>query len=86
MPHTVTIESLTQCKSPYGQASVEIDSFSIQGIPLTIVQCASAQQTTALSKVHSFKLPNKSKKTKTNQVGGVSLVGRGSVTRYRGNP
>ena len=50
----------------YGQASVEIDSFSVQGIPLTTLQCASALKTTALSQVHSFKLPNKSKKTKTN--------------------
>ena len=51
-----------------------------------MVQCASAQKMTPLSKVHSFKLPNKSEKTKTNQVGGVSLVGRGSVARYNGEP
>ena len=77
---------LPQCKSPYGQASIEIDSCGVQGIPLTIVQCAIAQETAALSKVHPLKLLNKSKNTKTNQVGGVSSVGRGSVARYRGNP
>ena len=86
VPHTIQIASLPQCKSPYGQANMEIDSFGVQGIPLTMVQCASAQKTTALSKVHSFKLPNKSKKTKTNQVGGVSSIGRGSVAIYSGEP
>lgn len=83
---TVKTASLPQCKSPYGQASVEIDSCGVQGIPLTTVQCAIAQETAALSKVHPLKLLNKSKKTKTNQVGGVSSVGRGLVARYRGNP
>ena len=83
---TVKTASLPQCKSPYGQASMEIDSFGVQDIPLTTVQCTIAQETAVLSKVHPLKLFNKSKKTKTNQVGGVSSVGRGSVTKYRGNP
>ena len=83
---TVKIASLMQCKIPYSQASMKIDSFGVQGIPLMTVQCASAQETTALSEVHPFKLLNQSKKTKTNQVGGVSSVVRGSVARYRGNP
>ena len=63
---TVKTASLPQCKSPYGQASVEIDSCGVQGIPLMIVQCVIAQETAALSKVHPLKLLNKSKKTKTN--------------------
>ena len=39
---TVKTASLPQCKSPYGQASMEIDSFGVQGIPLMTVQCAIA--------------------------------------------
>ena len=83
---TIKTTSQLQCKSPYGRASVEIDCCGVQGIPLTTVQCAIAQETTTLSKVHPLKLPNKSKKTKTNQVGGVSSVGRELVTRYSGEP
>ena len=83
---TVKTASLPQCKSPYSQASMEIDSCGVQAIPLTIVQGTIAQETAALSKIPPLKLLNKSKKTKTNQVGSVSSIGRGSVARYRGNP
>ena len=65
---------------------MEMDSYGVQGIPLTTVQCAIAQEITTLSKVHPLKLLNKSKKTKTNQVGGVSSIGRGSVATYSGEP